>query len=120
MKNQDFSLLQTYCENDMKKPKKMSSLDSINEDEDECTLYDTIPSNFNTFEEAVKWSEKEQYQDKVQQYVSRLSRQQVNILNLLIDGYHANEIREKLKISEKRYADELQTMRSYENVKVLF
>lgn len=96
------------------------SLDSINENDEECSLLDYIPSDFDTFDEALKRQGKGQFQDKVQQYISRLSSQQVNILNLLIDGYHANEIREKLKISEKRYADELQTMRSYENVKVLF
>lgn len=193
MKNQDLSLLQPYCENDMRQLKRMSrsifmrfnetltnadyddfysianitlwqaynsydpgmgvcfegflhsclkkkfkseltrrhrqrrvinlfavSIDSINEDEDERTLYDTIPSNFDTFEEAVKWSEKEQYQDKVQQYVSRLSKRQVDILNMLIDDYQAKEIQQILGISEKEYSDNLHVMRSYENVKILF
>ena len=192
MKNQDLSLLQPYCENDMKKLKRMSrsifmrfnepltnadyddfysianitlwqaynsydpdlgvnfegflhtclqkkfkseltkrhrqkrllnqftvSLDAVNTD-DECTLYDTIPSNFNTFEETVKRQGKDQFQDKVQQYISKLSRQQVNILNLLLDGYKPKEIRRKLMMSEKRYTDELQIMRSYENIKILF
>ena len=64
--------------------------------------------------------ETEQYHDKVQQYVSKLSAQQVNILNLLMDGYAPYEIREILEISVKEYADNLQTMRSYDNVKVLF
>ncbi len=192
MKNQDLSLLQPYCENDMKKLKRMSrsifmrfnepltnadyddfysianitlwqaynsydpdlgvnfegflhtclqkkfkseltkrhrqkrllnqftvSLDAVNID-DERTLYDTIPSNFNTFEETVKRQGKDQFQDKVQQYISKLSRQQVNILNLLLDGYKPKEIRRKLMMSEKRYTDELQIMRSYENIKILF
>jgi RNA polymerase sigma factor (sigma-70 family) len=192
MKNQDLSLLQPYCENDMKKLKRMSrsifmrfnepltnadyddfysianitlwqaynsydpdlgvnfegflhtclqkkfkseltkrhrqkrllnqftvSLDAVNTD-DERTLYDTIPSNFNTFEETVKRQGKDQFQDKVQQYISKLSRQQVNILNLLLDGYKPKEIRRKLMMSEKRYTDELQIMRSYENIKILF
>lgn len=192
MKNQDLSLLQPYCENDMKKLKRMSrsifmrfnepltnadyddfysianitlwqaynsydpdlgvnfegflhtclqkkfkseltkrhrqkrllnqftvSLDAVNTD-DERTLYDTIPSNFNTFEETVKRQRKDQFQDKVQQYISKLSRQQVNILNLLLDGYKPKEIRRKLMMSEKRYTDELQIMRSYENIKILF
>ena len=95
------------------------SLDAVNTD-DERTLYDTIPSNFNTFEETVKRQGKDQFQDKVQQYISKLSRQQVNILNLLLDGYKPKEIRRKLMMSEKRYTDELQIMRSYENIKILF
>lgn len=193
MKNQDLSLLQPYCENGMKKLKRMSrsifmrfnepltnadyddfysianitlwqaynsydpdlgvnfegflhtclqkkfkseltkrhrqkrllnqftvSLDAVNADDDERTLYDTIPSNFNTFEETVKRQGKDQFQDKVQQYISKLSRQQVNLLNLLLDGYKPKEIRRKLMMSEKRYTDELQIMRSYENIKILF
>lgn len=96
------------------------SLDAINENEDECSLLDIIASDFDTFEEAVKRQEKEQFQDKVQQYISRLSKQQVNILNLLMEGYKPNEIRQILEMSSKEYADNLQTIRSYENVKLLF
>ena len=96
------------------------SLDVINENEEECSLLDFIPSDFDTFEEAIKKRKKEQFRDKVQQYISRLSNQQVHILNLLMDGYKANEIRQILAISSKEYTDNLQIMRSYENVKILF
>lgn len=96
------------------------SLDAANNDDGECNLLDFIPSDFDTFEEVAKRQENGQYQDKVQQYISRLSNLQVNILNLLIDGYKPNEIRQILEISSKEYADNLQTMRSYENVKILF
>ncbi len=65
------------------------SLDKINEDSD-------------TFEEAS----------------GKLSNQQVNILNLLVDGYKPNEIRQILEISPKKYAENLKTMRSYENIKI--
>ena len=81
---------------------------------------DFIPSDFDTFEEVTRQQENGQYRDKIQRYISRLSNQQVNILNLLIDGYRPGEIREILEISPKEYADNLQTMRSYENVKILF
>lgn len=97
-----------------------TSLDVINEDEEKCSLLDFIPSDFDTFEEVVKDQYKEQFQDKVQQYISRLSNQQVNILNLLIDGYKPNEVRQILEISTREYTDNLQIIRSYENVKVLF
>jgi len=96
------------------------SLDATNGDDEECSMLDFIPSDFDTFEEASgKW-ENGMYHDKVQQYLSRLSNKQVNILNLLIDGYKPNEIRQMLGISPKEYADNLQIMRSYENVKILF
>ena len=96
------------------------SLDAINGNEEECSLLDFIPSDFDTFEEVTKRQECQQYQDKIQQYISRLSNMQVSILNLLINGYKPNEIRLILEISPKEYADNLQTMRSYENVKILF
>ncbi|MEH2956944.1 sigma-70 family RNA polymerase sigma factor [Candidatus Merdisoma sp. JLR.KK006] len=96
------------------------SLDGINENDEECNLLEFLPSDFDTFEEATKRQGNEQYQDKVQQYISKLSNRQVNILNLLVDGYKANEICQVLEISSKEYANELKTMRSYENVKILF
>lgn len=96
------------------------SLDAENEDEDKCSLMDLLSSDFDTFDEVLKRQGKDQYQSKIQQYLSRLSNQQINILNLLMDGYKPNEIRQKLEISEKRYTDELQVMRNYENVKTLF
>jgi RNA polymerase sigma factor (sigma-70 family) len=97
-----------------------TSLDAENEDEDKCSLMEYIPSDFDTFNEVVKRQEKEQYQDKIQQYISKLSRQQVNILNLLIDGYEPYEIREILELSERDYTSNMQIIRSYENVKMLF
>lgn len=96
------------------------SLDAGNEEDEECSMLNLIPSDFDTFEEAVKGQENGQYQDKVQRYVSRLSNRQVNILNLLMDGYKPGEIRRILEISKREYLDDMQTMRSYENVKILF
>jgi DNA-binding NarL/FixJ family response regulator len=88
--------------------------------DEECNLLDFLSSDFDTFEEVAKRQEGGQYQDKVQQYISRLSNEQVNILNLLMDGYKVNEICRILEISEKTYEENLKTMRSYENVKILF
>lgn len=96
------------------------SLDSVNQEEEECSLLDFIASDFDTFEEAAKTQENGQYQDKVQLYISKLSNLQVTILNLLIDGYKPNEVRGLLEISQREYAENMQTMRSYENIKILF
>lgn len=96
------------------------SLDAVGDGEEECSLLDFIPSDFDTFEEVAKRCGNGQYQDKVQQYISRLSSMQVNILNLLIDGYEPVEIRKILEILPKEYSDNLEIMRSYENVKILF
>lgn len=104
-----------------RKAARMSiSLDATNESGEECCLLDFIPSDFDTFEEVAKRQEGGQYQDKVKQYISKLSNRQVNILNLLIDGYLPIEIQLILEISSKEYTEDLKTMRSYENVKILF
>ena len=97
-----------------------SSLDATNDSEEECSILDFIPSDFDTFEEVLERQDKEQYTDKAQEYISKLSNQQVNILNLLMDGYKPIEIREILGISTKEYTDNLQIMRAFENVKILF
>lgn len=97
-----------------------TSFDAAVGDEEECSLLDLIPSDFDTFEEVAKAQEKELYQDKVYLYIARLSNQQVNILNLLIDGYKPNEVRDMLEISAREYADNMQVMRSYENIRILF
>lgn len=103
-----------------KSDRMATSLDAVNSDDEECNLLDFIPSGFDTFEEVIKGQESGQYQDKVNQYVSRLSNQQVNILNLLMDSYKPCEIRQILGISSKEYTENLQVMRSYENIKILF
>lgn len=103
-----------------KADRKSISLDARNNDDEECNFLDFIPSDFDTFDEVIKRQDKEQFQDKVRQYISRLSNQQVNILNLLIDGYKPQEIRWILEISSDEYTDDLKIMRSYESVKILF
>ncbi len=96
------------------------SVNATNNKGEDYSLLDCIPSDFDTFEEASRHQENGKYQDKVQCYISKLSNQQVNILNLLIDGYKPFEIRQILDLSSKEYADNMQIMRCYENVKVLF
>ena len=96
------------------------SLDAASENDEEYCLMDCVASDFDTFEEVVRRQEKDQFQDKVQKYISRLSKQQIRILNMLMDGYKPNEIQQTLKISSKEYVKELHIMRSYENVKILF
>lgn len=96
------------------------SLDAAGDGEDECNLLNLIPADFDAFEEVIKRNETQAVSDKVQQYISRLSDRQVNILNLLVDGYKPTEILLKLQISAREYADNMQIIRSYENVKILF
>ena len=71
-----------------RKADRMSvSLEAGNEDNEESCMLNLTLSDFNTFEEVLKLQENERYQDKIKRYLSKLSSQQVNILNLLIDDY---------------------------------
>ena len=96
------------------------SLNESNDDDGDFTLLDSIASDIDTFTEVIERQGKEQYTNKVQQYISNLTNQQINILNLLIDGYKPNEIRRILEISSTEYTSNMQIMRSYEKVKILF
>ena len=96
------------------------SLDQMVDDERDFSLIDTVASDFDTFEEVMKRQNREQFIDKVQEYMSGLSNQQINILNLLIDGYTGREIQKMLDISDREYTSNLTRMRSYEKVKALF
>lgn len=97
------------------------SFEATNDKGEDYSLLDCLASDFDTFEEASKCQENGQYcSSKVQCYISKLSNQQVNILNLLIDGYKPFEIRRILEISKNEYINEMSIMRSYENVKILF
>ena len=96
------------------------SLDAVSGDGDGNSLLEFTASDFDTFEEVIRRQGNGRYHDKVQRYLARLSNQQVNILNLLIDGYRPNEIQRLLEITPGQYADDMQTMRSYENIKILF
>lgn len=96
------------------------SLDAVNDNEEECSLLNLIPSDFDTFEEVNKRQEYGRYHDKVQQYLAKLSNRQVNILNLLADGYKSSEVQQILKMSSTEYSDDLTIMKSYENIKILF
>ena len=95
------------------------SLDASLDEEEGCTLYELIPSDFDVFEEVMENQTGVHNQDKIQKYISRLSRQQIDMLNLLIDGYRPAEIRQMLEITPVEYSDSLKVLRSYENVKCL-
>lgn len=96
------------------------SLDAATSDDEGHSLLDFMPSSFDTFEEATRAQVGEYQDDRVRIYVSRLSARQANILSLLADGYRPNEVRKVMGISKGEYVGDMEAMRSYENVKILF
>lgn len=96
-----------------------TSLDANNENNEECNILDLIESDFDTFEEVMK-TNNQQFEDKAQLYILKLSNEQKDILNLLMNGYKPKDIQQMLNISSNEYAENLKIMRSFENVKILF
>ncbi len=56
---------------------------------------------------------------KLERYLARLSRRQKEVLELLSYCYKAAEIQRMLHITQGQYADMLDGIRSYENIKIL-
>jgi len=102
-----------------RKADKMSvSLDTPVGDEADSTLGDLIADSFD-MEKAVFEKLGEGYGKRTMLYLSRLSKLQKEVLQLTIDGYPSGEIRERLHINKKQYADCNAAIHSYRNISVL-
>lgn len=95
------------------------SLDAPAGTEEDVTLGDTIADSFNIEEELLREGEAG-YSSKMMLYLERLSDLQKDVLRLCVNGYHPNEIREELHISQKQYTDCCAAIHSYRNVSLLF
>ena len=86
---------------------------SIGED---FTILDSLKSDFEIMEEI---SEDYTYSENVDQYLKTLSKNQFRIAKMLMDGYQAKDIMDKLNITEYQYNDYLKDMKSFEKTLVL-
>lgn len=103
-----------------RKADKMSiSIDTPIGEESNLTIGDMIADNCDIEKHFIEERE-EIYSQKMLQYLDKLSMQQKAVLKLSIAGYLPNEIREKLHISEKQYANCNAAIHSYRNVSILF
>lgn len=83
---------------------------------DGTPLSETIPSSFDTFEQACGSNISG---TRVERYLNKLSKKQRKIILLLSDGYKAKEIQEMLHINSRVYNQNLSAIKCYENVKEL-
>lgn len=95
------------------------SIDTPVGDDEETTIGDLIADDF-TIEGELFGDGEEGYGRRVLEYLNRLSGLQREVLRLKAEGFFPNEIREKLHISEKQYADSYAAIHSYRNVSLLF
>lgn len=92
------------------------SLDALVDDG--FDLCEKVASDFN-MEEAVTEKYDSLSDESIEKYLSRLSKRQRKIVLLLYNGYRPEEIRDLLHISKREYADSMQSIRAYENIRIL-
>ncbi len=103
-----------------RKADRMSiSIDTPVGEDENTTLGDTIPSNFNLEKEIFQDNE-EMYSSKMLLYLSKLSALQKQVLEHIVAGYLPSEIKEELHINDKQFADCKAAIHSCRNVSVLF
>lgn len=94
------------------------SIDTCIDEEENITLGDMIAGEF-LIEREVLEKGKEGYSRRTLLYLSRLSKLQRDVLCMHADGYSADEIQEKLRISKKQYTDCREAIYSYRNISAL-
>lgn len=93
------------------------SLDAPVGDGDGCTLGELIAGSFDMEGEA--FGELDAMAYKLERYLARLSRRQKEVLELLSYCYQAAEIQGMMHLTQRQYADMLDGIRCYENIKIL-
>lgn len=102
-----------------RKADRMSvSIDTPIGDDENSTIGDMIADEF-TIEKELFEKKEEGYSGRMIRYLSRLSFLQKEVLMLNIAGYLPDEIRKRLHIDEKQYAECFAAIHSYRNVSVL-
>ncbi len=94
------------------------SIDTFIDEDENITLGDIIAGDFLIEREVFEKGE-EKFSRRTRTYLSRLSNVQRDVLRMCADGYSSDEIREKLRISKKQYADCRAAIHSYRNISAL-
>ena len=88
-------------------------------DEDNMTIGDTIQSDFDmdiTLSEITNYG----YSDKMEVFLNNLSETPRKIAEMIMSGDSADEIKEKLGLTDKEYQDYWKIITSYEKKRVLY
>lgn len=95
------------------------SMDAL---DDECgisAIGDFIPSDFSI--EEILLEQADVFQDeRIESYLSHLSKIQRQILKMKMDDESVSIIKEKLGITNKQYDKHMRSIRAYENIRYLF
>lgn len=91
------------------------SLDNI-DNETNASLLVQIASDFDVWEEV---NRNKCQSEKMERYLDSLSKTQRKILFMLAEDFKNDEIESALKISHQQYLDNLECIKSYENICIL-
>lgn len=94
------------------------SIDTPIGDDEGLTVGDTLQSNFNI--DDVFGEETNEYSDKIENFMQKLSDIQKNIVNLIMKGYSSKDIKKLLNLSDNQYRDAWNIICSYDNKRILF
>ena len=88
-------------------------------DEEGLTIEDMIPSNVNIEKEVID-KDTDIVDEKIERYMNKLSNTERSIVEMLMKDVKVKDIKEELHITDKEYADHMEHIRQYENIKILF
>lgn len=88
-------------------------------DEEGLTIEDMIPSNVNIEKEVID-KDTDIVDEKIERYLNKLSNTERSIVEMLMKNVKIKDIKEELHITDKEYADHMEHIRQYENIKILF
>lgn len=94
------------------------SLDMPVGENEETTVGDMLVGNFDMEREILEKDE-EMYSRRMLLYLGKLSGLQKEVLRLKTEGYSPDEIRNRLRISRKQYADCKAAIHAYRNISIL-
>lgn len=84
-------------------------------EENEITIKDTLQSDFYIDEEI----QKEFRDEKIDDFLNNLSKTQRQIAEMIMEDISVSDIKRKLKLSDKEYADNFNAMKSFKNINIL-
>lgn len=87
--------------------------------EEDMEAVEQLASDFN-MEEVVVERVDALADERIIQYMKRLSRKQRQVVTLMMDGYGEKEIRDQLHMTKQDYTDQILGIRAYENVRILY
>ena len=93
------------------------SIDAPIVDEDGCTLAELIAGSYDLESEIFEKADAMAY--KLEKYLELLSKRQKEVLTLLSYCYQACEIQRLLHMTQREYTDALDSIRSYEKIRIL-